>query len=325
MEFLDVIVFGMIAFVIPNVLAQIVLVCVGFVVGQTDQLQKTFSHHIISHQLASTTNSKLDIYRMFYVINSTMDSDSDVPPVPALATFTSAPQPSLGPASASGTPLATDEAAGSNEGDGAYVEMANARPGRASGPGVTTATEIIVIDDDFDGRGAVAIGPPTARRWDPMQYWMQRIGDRMGETISEARSHGNSIVWHLPPFRADPVEWCVGHIEEGLHEGYVAAFYVGVTHRVAERWLHPLYPERGHRRRGFHRMVICAVSDLSGEIGNAEIAVIARFRRWGRRGIMHNAHGHPLCENRNPGGEGVHHGSPPHCLYVVWKHNPRTG
>ena len=190
-----------------------------------------------------------------------------------------------------------------------------------SQPGAASA-EVVVIDDDL-GDDVVAVGPAALEPVSSERYWSLRIGGRFVETVENARAHGNCIWWRLLPYAPHPriVDWTVSHITESLDVGYVAAFYIGVTHLVAERWIHPHDQMRGHCRMGWQRMVICAVSDSSAEIANAETSVIAQFRRWGRNGILHSADGHQLCTNRLPGGESAHHGAPPFTLYVCWKFN----
>ena len=269
------------------------------------------------------------ILKMFNVIDALLDSDSDVATAIAASLATRALEPTAIASGASSSSVTapraqTDEALVEiADGSGAPVPTGSASGGLTSGPSVTLP-DVVVIDDDV-GDDAIAMPTHTARRFSAKEYWINKIGYPMQKAVDDASRHGNSIEWHLPPRRASPVEWCVGHIEQVLHDGYVAGFYIGITHLISERWLHPRDQMRGHCRRGFQRMVICAVSDLSDEIANAETSVIARFRRWGRGGYLHNTDGHPLCENRNPGGEGAHHGTAPFALYVCWKWNRRTG
>ena len=141
------------------------------------------------------------------------------------------------------------------------------------------------------------------------------------------RANADRMRWQLPPPGANIVDHAIGMITETLHEGYVKAFYIGLTHRLSERWEGaPSYrgrePMRGHKV-AWQKMVIVGCSDHADEIGNAEISVIAQFRRHDRMGYMVNPNGHFLCRNQNPGGEGARGGVPPHLLYVCFSWNPR--
>lgn len=282
---------------------------------------------------ASLTSTICALYhlQMFDVIDALLDSDSDVEAAVSASLATSAPEPTASSLGASSSSVTAPQGARSDgalvqiaDGSGAGAAMVAASVGLTSGPSATPS-DVVVIDDNDIGGDAITVRTHTARRFSAKEYWINKIGYPMQKAVDDASRHGNSIEWHLPPRRASLVEWCVGHIDEVLHDAYVAAFYIGITHVISERWLHPRDRMRGHCRRGFQRMVICAVSDQSDEIANAETSVIARFRRFGRGGQLHNTDGHPLCENRNPGGEGAHHGTPPFCLYVCWKWNRRSG
>jgi hypothetical protein len=258
---------------------------------------------------------------MFRVIDATLDSgsDCDIPSnAPVVAAASSEPSaPLAGPSRQEGTP---DNVPGSvADGSVADAAMPGGTTDAALQPSATP--EVVVIDDDL--RDEPLIGAPTARRYDPKEFWSRRIGHRFDDAVRGVSSYGGRIEWHLQPLRANIVEWCTGHIHDTLHEGYVAGFYIGVSHVICERWEHPRNSKLGHCRSGWQRMVICGVSDQSGEIGNAEKSVISRFRRFSRWGV-HNANGNPLCTNRNPGGESSSHGVMPFFLYVCWKFNPRT-
>ena len=165
---------------------------------------------------------------------------------------------------------------------------------------------------------------------DPMQYWIRTI-PRMREVVASADCfrpippHSRGIAWKLPPLGQDPVVGAIAYIDRIVGRGWVRCFKIGLTHLLAERWCRADF---GYRDLGYRGMVVLAVSDMSDDIANAETSVIARFRRYGPRGrVILDASGQPsghvLCENRNPGGEGAHHGIAPFMLYVAWKNNPR--
>lgn len=283
-------------------------------------------------------------FDMFRVINATMDSDSDADVIVSASEApmaAPAPPPSPGPeppASSSETPsarvlegaraVAVPSEVARGSGDVGATDAVVSCGGRTLSLGPIAAVEVVVIDDDLDADD-VSMRPPASEALTPLQYQINMIGYGMQASVEDARAHGNSIQWHLPPHtpRPDFVEWTIAHINGMLEEGYVAAFYIGITHGIAERWRHPRDPMRGHSRNGYQRMVICGVSANCDVIGMAEESVISRFRRVGRGGQMQfdafgNPNGHPLCMNRNPGRESSTHGVPPFALYVVWRHNP---
>lgn len=269
-----------------------------------------------------------------YVIDVDSDSDIEVGVQPPTAPLAPPPQPSL-PAASSGTALAgvqeeraqfndVQEGLAGGDGHGGVVGSVVVGVRDSSGNPSTAHQDAIITsggDHGIVGRDALIVGHVASEAVTPMQYWSDRIGSRMDEAVVDARAHGSRIRWNIAPVRANVVDWCIAHINDVLDEGYVAAFYIGISHRIAERWQHPHNPSRGHCRTGYQRMVVCAVSDQSDAIGNAEVSVIARFRRFGRSGVI-NTNGHPLCQNRSPGNEHAHHGVPPFALYVCWRHNP---
>jgi hypothetical protein len=148
----------------------------------------------------------------------------------------------------------------------------------------------------------------------PLEFWIARIGNRMVEANEFVRGSCDRLGWELPPVGASIVDWAIAHILNTLSRQWVAAFYIGLTARLPQRWLGE-DEMVGHKVKGWQRMILVGVSESSDEIRNAEIAVIARFRRIGQN------EGHPLCTNLSPGGERGRGNSPPHLLYVCWQWN----
>jgi len=184
--------------------------------------------------------------------------------------------------------------------------------------------EVRVGDDGGGGgSGATSSGGDLANAsLSPLQFWIQRIGNRMVEADGVVQDSGNRIRWHLPPPDSDIAAWAVGHTRDLLSQGYVRAFYFGITQALSDRW-YGTVRMRGHRQAGWHKMIILAASDSADAIGQAEVDAIAQFRRYDSRGILVSEDGHPLCRNRNPGREGAHAGTPPHLLYLCVSWDPR--
>lgn len=190
---------------------------------------------------------------------------------------------------------------------------------------------IVIVDDDDDGHGENAAPSPSASGTaTPLRYWVERIGCRMAQAEQDVTGFGGRVCWNLPhTLGHNTVEWAIAHINGILDQAYVKAFYVGITHKVGWRWSDP---DAGHRRKGWQRMFLLAVSDSSDVISQAEIAVLEEFRFYCRGGYFLGprevrgriVRGHRLCVNRLPGGEGGSHGEPPHVLYVCWRWNPRN-
>ena len=170
---------------------------------------------------------------------------------------------------------------------------------------------------------------PTVRFWMALDGAIGRRMARFAEIVSVS---GGRLSWHLSPrgpHGHSIVDWAVCYINDTLAMGYVRQFYIGLTARLGPRWYGTFFPIGGRRPMRGHnvkwqRMVILGVSDRADEIGNAEKSIIAQFRKYDRRGYLINENGHPLCENRNPGGEGARAGYPPHLAYVCINWNPRT-
>ena len=153
----------------------------------------------------------------------------------------------------------------------------------------------------------------------PLQFWL-RVIDSMPAVVGEVAALGDCIVWRLGPLGQDIVAWAMSQVDDVLAQGYVRRFYIGITSRIAWRWSDA---SDGHRSKGYQRMFVLAISGDSKDIVQAEIMAIQRYRRYGRGGMLYSPDGHPLCQNRHPGGEGgMHHGVAPFCLYLVVHWNP---
>ena len=196
------------------------------------------------------------------------------------------------------------------------------------GSAISAPAEDVVIDDSSAEDEPIAIAPsssPDSIMWS----WIQRIGVRMIEADEFVRANGNRVRWHLSPPGQNIVDFAIAYVNDVLDQGYVKAFYIGLTAKLPQRWsgqsrsIAGSRPMRGHNVK-WQRMVIVGASDDADEIGNAEISVIAKFRRHDLRGQLINPNGHHLCHNQNPGGEGAHAGVPPHLLYVCFNWNPRA-
>ena len=178
--------------------------------------------------------------------------------------------------------------------------------------------EIVASSDDEQ---PLTVGQAATIFASPLQFWIDKIGNRMVQAHRFVEANSNRVSWRLPLLRQNIIEWTITHIEDILAQQYVKSFYIGITARLEQRWSGG--PGiKGHKNDGWQRMYLLAVSDDPDEIGDAEKSVIGRFRRWGRHGYF-NPDGHRLCMNRNPGAEGARGGEAPHILYVVWKWNPR--
>lgn len=272
------------------------------------------------------------------VIDYLLDSDEEIPPaelylassLPAVA----APLPQLPPPlvpmpvlSGLPNPRPVGADVGTGGGVGSVGGASSASTGAAASSGTamvgnlaagavpSSGAEVINLDEeDADGSGSDIA---TAL---PLPFWCLRIGRRMVEADAFVRSSGNRVRWHLPAPGSDIVPWAIAHVNNILSQEYVRAFYIGLTALLPERcW----DSGRGHFVKGWQVMFIVGVSDDADEIGNGEKAVIAQFRRHDPRGLLVNHNGHPLCTNRNPGGEGARAGIPPHFLYLCFSWNPR--
>jgi len=190
-----------------------------------------------------------------------------------------------------------------------------------SPPSPLIAITSVVGGGGGGGGGGTVAGLAHVATTDPMQHCINTMR-RMGSVVAACAEHGDRIAWHLPPLGQDPVVWATAHIDRILAQGYVRCFKVGITYLVAERWSDPAH---GYRTLKYHRLHVLAASDSSDDIANAETAVIGRYRRYGPGGQLISSTGHPLCANRNPGGEGAHHGVPPHCLYCAFAWHRRGG
>ena len=205
----------------------------------------------------------------------------------------------------------------------------------------SSRTEVVVEDDPSGDDEPITTVPPASASasatrppiggiencsGSPLKFWMRRIGARMVEADAFVRGSGDRLDWDLTPPGQNIVDWAIAYIQNVLARAWVKAFYVGLTSSLRQRWLGEDSPSHGrarmegHKVKGWQRMTLLAVSDLPDVIGDAEKAVIAKFRRWGQHGFF-NEEGHPLCANRNPGGEGARAGVPPHLLYVCFSWN----
>ena len=297
----------------------------------------------------------------FWIIDYTMESDSDdagghgdAALAPASTTHTPNAQPAL---PSSGAPAATSPPASLEAGADVASEAAVAPDApSASAPMEVDADVASESADGGDAGGAVGVDVVDADRTlglrerpiaasqpsfadvvvvsssddgyssdedDTMQFWIQRVPERMVQEREGAGKLFPRVRWLLPPHPASNiVDWTIGHIDETLGQDEVIAFKIGYTRWIHWRWTNL---ECGYIHEGYHRMVICGIQGSRAEVGDAETDVIARFRRWGPRGVlMRDAAGLPngdaRCANRAEGGDGPKARSdPPFFLYVVWK------
>ena len=199
--------------------------------------------------------------------------------------------------------------------------------------GSRARSSVLVVDDSEGDDQPIVSRPASSSACSNVRFLMTldcAMGRRMVEYDEFVRTSDNRVVWHLAPLGQNIVDWAIAYINNILARAYVKAFYFGITARLQERWLgaparHGFRRLVGHKEKGWQRMTLLAASHLPDEIGDAEKSVLAKFRRWGRGGYF-NVEGHPLCANRNPGGEGARAGSPPHILYccVSWNPRPRS-
>ena len=182
----------------------------------------------------------------------------------------------------------------------------------------SSSADVVVVsssDDDYSSDGD-----------DIINFWIcsgEQVGARMMQEISGQAKLFPRVRWHLPPYLTSSiVEWTIRHIDDVLGRGEVIAFKVGYTRWISWRWSNL---ECGYVHEGYHRMDICGIQGSRAEIRDAETLVIARFRRWGPRGVLvRDAAGLPngdaRCLNRAKGGEGpLSADPPPFFLYIVWQ------
>ena len=128
-------------------------------------------------------------------------------------------------------------------------------------------------------------------------YWRGKC-NRMETVEAKVAAAGRAIGWRLAPSSWDVSDWAIGQIDVVLRKEYVNRFYIGITWRPAWRWDGDR--ESSHRFKGYTRMYLLACHVDPSVIINAEIAVIARFRPYDRKGIK-NLGGDFKCQNKNPG------------------------
>ena len=218
-------------------------------------------------------------------------------------------------------------------GSGGAASSSSGGMGTGVGTGVSAVAApsvVVVVEDDDEADGGdvpISIAASANASASPLEFWIQRIGARMAAADAFVRGNADRMRWQLPPPGASIVDHAIGMINDTLGQGYVRVFYIGLTAELGRRWdgdPNPIAgrkPMQGHKVK-YQKIVIVGCSDHDDEIGDAEISVIARFRRHDRNGIC-NINGDFRCDNRNPGGEGARGGTPPHLLYVCWSWNPR--
>ena len=143
---------------------------------------------------------------------------------------------------------------------------------------------------------------------DPVKFWIRRCPRLEGICATIENEDGLSL--QLPALSDDPHAHTCGIIKKMLAKGYLKSFKVAITHLPILRW-------RQHKESKYREMQITAIHDDSSVIAAVETSVIGVFRRYDSRGYLVNAMGHPLCDNRNPGGESAHHGVAPFTCYVL--------
>ena len=172
-------------------------------------------------------------------------------------------------------------------------------------------------DDDL--RGFLASASSELRpRDDIFSFWTDTIGDRFAEVYS-ASTLDAAVTWRLNPEMSEvddlqrQLAHCRAIIEETLRDGYVKAFKIGITHQPVQRFRNEGY---GYVTRKYSELCIVATSDNPFFIAQCEIELLTTYRRHDHNGCV-NIHGHPLCQNRKPGGEGAFHGRAPFCCYMA--------
>ena len=176
-------------------------------------------------------------------------------------------------------------AAGS--GGGASSSSGGMGIGSGTSASAVSALSVVVVEDDPTDDELIAIGPSAPSSASPVQFWILRIGPRMVEADDCVRENCDRIRWDLPPPGANIADHAIGIINDTLRRGYVKAFYIGLTARLRQRWEgedNPLpgrKPMIGHNVAWQH-MVIVGCSDHADKIGQAEISVVAQFRRFDR-------------------------------------------
>ena len=180
-----------------------------------------------------------------------------------------------------------------------------------------------VQEDDSDIR---IIIKKTEKDDNIYQYWAARIRgfpQHFTETRQDCR-----IQWFLNPdvFEFESTEMQTRYVnkfvKERLERGYSGKFKVGITHKPYNRWTSSR-SLGGYCSLGFKEFYIVCIHDDADFIMRLEKAVLEKWRRHTREGhfiIYKDGHeGHPLCLNRNPGGESGSHGVAPFLCYVVFK------
>ena len=92
-------------------------------------------------------------------------------------------------------------------------------------------------------------------------------------------------------------------------------FKVGITYKPFERWRGSTAGSAGYAHEGWREFKILCVHGDSELISHMEKKCLLKYRRYDRQGCLINNDGDYLNLNRAPGGEGAHHGIPPHLLY----------
>lgn len=191
------------------------------------------------------------------------------------------------------------------------------------------ATIIDISSDEEPTKDATAVVEHTNRRTtllSPHTFWERRIPNYLveyGKALADSRIH-----WRLNVdlSSADSLEsqtqYCNGFIANRLQAGYVHGFKVGITFQPYNRWcgarMHGAYLKLNYK----HLYILSIHEDASFTM-SLEVQVLKHWRRFDRRSFLLKENdqplGHPLCLNRNPGGENGAHGVAPFCLYLAVK------
>ena len=148
-------------------------------------------------------------------------------------------------------------------------------------------------------------------------FWSRRAS--RFPAIWVASQADTAIVWELsrPQFADDQLEQHSHSqrvIRAYLQQGYIRHFKIGLTTDPVRRFRNRKF---GYCTLGYHTMVILSVHDDAQRIADLETSLLQVFRRYDRQEICVNLDGHPLCENRAPGGENAFGGIAPFFCYLA--------
>jgi len=150
---------------------------------------------------------------------------------------------------------------------------------------------------------------------DVMDIWLGRCS-RMAQILADCRSDRRlHLDLPLPDLTTAALHSHAQHrIDDRLARGYVGGFKLGITHKPWDRWVNPGF---GYRAKGYKELAFYVITESSDVVAKLERDLLMTYRRYGKDGNLVNGHGHALCLNRNPGGEGAHHGCSPFFLYLA--------